>query len=104
MAENFKVKTNFSDNDMWEDTIFIEKIGDKFFAELELDDEDDWEDEEEEQDDQEECEGGVIKLSADSDDELVDKIIDKIEEHCEVCYWVYVAKGNGGVLALSKMY
>lgn len=94
MAENFKVKTNFSDNDMWEDTIFVEKIGDKFFAELELDDEDD----------QEECEGGVIKLSADTDDQLVDKIIDKIEEHCEVCYWVYVAKGNGGVLALSKMY
>lgn len=95
MAENFKVKTNFSDNDMWEDTIFVEKIGDKFFAELELDDEDD----------QEECEGGVIKLSADTDDQLVDKIIDKIEEHCAyVCYWVYVAKGNGGVLALSKMY
>ena len=102
MAENFKVKTNFSDHDMWEDTIFIEKIGDKFFAEFELDD---WEDEEEEQDDQEQCEGGVIKLSADTDDELVDKIIDKIEEHCAyVCYWVYVAKGNGGVLALSKMY
>lgn len=95
MAENFKVKTNFSDHDMWEDTIFIEKIGDKFFAELELDDDDD----------QEECEGGVIKLSADTDDQLVDKIIDKIEQHCAyVCYWVYVAKGNGGVLALSKMY
>ena len=102
MAENFKVKTNFSDHGMWEDTIFIEKIGDKFFAELELDDEE-W-DEDEEQDDQEEYEGGVIKLSADTDDQLVDKIIDKIEEHCEVCYWVYVAKDNGGVLALSKMY
>lgn len=104
MAENFKVKTNFSDHDMWEDTIFIEKIGDKFFAELELDDEEWDEGEDEEHDDQEECEGGVIKLSADTDDELVDKIIDKIGEHCEVCYWVYVAKGNGGVLALSKMY
>ena len=100
MAENFKVKTNFSDHDMWEDTIFIEKIGDKFFAELEQWDEG----EDEEQDDHEECEGGVIKLSADTDDQLVDKIIDKIEERCNVCYWVYVAKGNGGVLALSKMY
>lgn len=98
MAENFKVKCNFGDHGLWEKIVYIEKSGNQFFAELKLEDEEEW-------DDEEEREELSVKLTADNEDDLIDQIIDKLEEHCSsVDYWVYVAKGNGGMLVMSMMY
>lgn len=100
MAENFKVKCNFGDHGLWEKIVQVEKCGSQFFAEFELKDEE-WDEEEETK----EREDGVIKLTADNEDDLIDQIIDKLEEHCSsVDYWVYVANNNGGMLVMSMMY